>query len=349
VAANRRTTIELNGSTYDAITGELIDAAPTPQESITSPVKSTQPVNSSGSMDGMVAQPNPPKPRPNPQSAHGIHNKTKRSQTLNRTAVAQQKPPLAASGVAKKHPVSHESTKPALAGKINQHRARRAAGVTTNQAIKKFSAAPATEAPTTADNPQPAPRALEPSAKNKLIAEQLLNAEAHKESPPARASLRSRFLHWLNNGRTRSVVATSFVALIVIGYVTYINIPRMALRVASSRAGFSAELPGYAPPGFKLSGPVAYSPGQITIEYTANTDDRTYTINQKETSWDSRTLLDNYVSQETELYSTYQERGLTVYMFDGNTATWVNGGVWFTVNSDAKLSADQMLKIAASL
>ena len=138
-------------------------------------------------------------------------------------------------------------------------------------------------------------------------------------------------------------------AVLVVGYVTYLNIPRMTLRVASSRAGFEAQLPSYSPSGFKFSGPVAYAPGQVTLQYKSNTDERAYSILQKQTTWDSETLLDNFVSQETDLYSTYQERGLTVYIYDGSNATWVNGGIWYTVSGESLLTSEQILKIAASL
>jgi hypothetical protein len=136
----------------------------------------------------------------------------------------------------------------------------------------------------------------------------------------------------------------------MVGYITYINIPNMALRVASSRAGFAAHLPGYQPAGFGFNGPVAYQTGEITVSYGTPADDRKYTIVQKQSNWDSQTLLD-HIEPQAELYpATYQESGLTVYVYDGKVATWVNAGVWYTINNDtSQLTTEQMLKIAASL
>src|SRR5665811_2332995 len=106
-------------------------------------------------------------------------------------------------------------------------------------------------------------------------------------------------------------------------YITYLNIPNMAMRVAASRAGFEASMPGYNPNGFKFSGPIAYSPGQITIQFSSNTDEREYNITERQTAWDSQGLLDNFVKDETgsaSAHSTFRERGLTVYVYDGSKA-----------------------------
>lgn len=123
----------------------------------------------------------------------------------------------------------------------------------------------------------------------------------------------------------------------------------MALRIASSRAGFQASLPGYSPSGFRFAGPVAYSDGVIELEYASNSDDRAYSLTQKESAWDSQSLLDNYVENRTDDYLTFQERGLTVYVYDGSQATWVDRGIWYTIEGDSNLTTEQLLKIASSL
>jgi hypothetical protein len=45
---------------------------------------------------------------------------------------------------------------------------------------------------------------------------------------------------------------------------------------------------------------------------------------------------------------TYSERGLTVYTY-GSKAAWVNGGILYTLNGNAPLNSDQILKIASSM
>lgn len=146
-----------------------------------------------------------------------------------------------------------------------------------------------------------------------------------------------------------TTMVSIFVLLILGGVFAYKNLPNMALRVASSRAGFSAGLPGYKPSGFDFSGPVAYTDGVVELEYTSNTDDRSFKLVQKESSWDSKSLLDNYVETTTSDYLTFQERGLTVYVYDDSNATWVDGGVWYTIEGKSLLNSEQLLKIAGSL
>jgi hypothetical protein len=146
-----------------------------------------------------------------------------------------------------------------------------------------------------------------------------------------------------------SLAATSLVALLIVGYVVYLNVPNMALRVAAREAGFDARMPGYKPTGFRFGGPITYEPGQITINFNSNTDERSFSIAQRETNWDSQSLLDNYVASTGGLYQTYQDRGLTIYVYDGSNATWVNGGIWYTIEGQSLLNAEQLIKIAGSI
>lgn len=59
-------------------------------------------------------------------------------------------------------------------------------------------------------------------------------------------------------------------------------------------------------------------------------------------------MLDNYVNKQTENYLTYQEQGLTIFSFD-NKAAWVNGGLLYSVEGNAQLSSEQILRLATSL
>jgi hypothetical protein len=146
-----------------------------------------------------------------------------------------------------------------------------------------------------------------------------------------------------------STVAISLTILVVVGYVTYLNIPNVAMRVAASRAGFDATLPAYTPDGFGFEGPIAYNSGQVVVDFSSNTDKRNYSIAQKKSNWDSKSLLENKVKNETDNYLTFQDKGLTIYVYDGTNATWVNRGIWYTIEGDSKLNTEQLLKIATSL
>lgn len=355
-----KTIVEINGKKYDAISGQLVadDSAPKPLTS-TEPTKPTQtvPVNNGRSLGGMTAPAaaNPASQNTiKPQAAHSkdIHGRARKGHSLHRTAALASRPSPVESHD-KNHDEQPQPARRQLSQNVDSARLHRSSKHIKSTAIAKFSSAPAETAPVQPEAltiPQGQPitsPAISP--KDELIAKQLAATAASQPAPIAKKSLKDRVADKLKQGRNSSVIAASLAALLLIGYVTYLNIPRMALRVASGRAGFAAELPGYAPSGFRFSGPVAYSPGELTLQYSSNTDNRYYQVKERETPWDSQTLLDNYVAQETELYSTYQERGLTIYVFDGSTATWVNGGIWYTIDGASQLTSEQLLKIAASL
>lgn len=369
--ASQRPTIEINGRKYDAVTGQLLSNT----KSAVSPAKKASPTASKPkpviphrqghSIDGVSSKPvtvttksaaeiTPPPPQPSghqPRLAGSLHHKTKRSQTLNRAVVA---PPAKPARAKAKLPPAKSLSKHQLASRQQPQRVARAAGLSKSAAISKYGQsapkpAPAETKPAVKveSTPTKAEAAPPPSPKAELIARQL--AAAAQTAPEPAPKLAERINNWVHQKRVSSLLASSIAAVLLIGYVTYLNVPRIALRVAASRAGFEAEMPSYSPGGFSFSGPVAYSDGQITIGYSSNTDDRNYEITERETSWDSQTLLDNHVLGETDIYSTYQERGLTVYVYNGSIATWVNGGIWYTISGQANLTTEQLLKIASSL
>jgi len=155
---------------------------------------------------------------------------------------------------------------------------------------------------------------------------------------------------WLGRQQRMVTILSSTLALLILGgYLTYITLPSISLRVAASRAGVNANMPEYKPDGYSLDGPITYSPGEVVISYKSNTEDTSgYKLVQKATNWDSQAVLDNYVAKLTDNYLTFQERGVTVYTF-GNKAAWVNGGLLYTIEGNAALSSDQILRVATSI
>jgi hypothetical protein len=357
VNKDRQTTIQINGHTYNAITGELITAATEPNQL---PSKKIVPHNNGISIDGVILNNSATNmvkdlttqttlSRQPPSKSSQVHKTTSKSQTLKRDIVELPKAALINNSQAGN---SFSNAKQMLANTVSGQRQARSQGFVRSKSIAKFSNNPIPEDmpdPDPIKPPAPAPKPL--SLKEQLIAQKLAEMAASEAViKPEKISLASKFKTRFINNRTTSILATSVAAVLVVGYVTFLNIPRMTLRLASSRAGFEAQLPGYSPSGFGFSGPVAYAPGQVTIQYASNTDDRLYTIVEKQTTWDSETLLDNFVNQEAELPpSVYHERGLVVYIYDGTNATWVNGGIWYTIDGDSALTSEQLLKIAASL
>lgn len=149
--------------------------------------------------------------------------------------------------------------------------------------------------------------------------------------------------------RTFLVSVIGVIILLVGGYFTYVNLPGLSVRIAAAQAGINATYPGYRPDGYSLNGPVTFSDGQVTINFSSNTGTSSFSIKQSKSTWDSSAVLDNVVRPKVgDKYITNQEHGLTIYTYDGN-ATWVNGGILYNIEGDAPLSGNQLRRIATSL
>lgn len=146
-----------------------------------------------------------------------------------------------------------------------------------------------------------------------------------------------------------SVGTVSLALLLLGGYFTYLNMPNLSVRVAAAQAGVDASYPEYRPDGYSLSGSVAYNQGWVSMKFASNSGDQDFTIKQSKSSWNSSALLDNYVKEKVgDNYVPYNERGLTIYIYNSNAA-WVNDGILYTIEGDAPLSGDQIRRIATSL
>jgi hypothetical protein len=108
-------------------------------------------------------------------------------------------------------------------------------------------------------------------------------------------------------------------------------------------------MPRYTPSGFKVENPIQYQKGLVSVKYTSASDDRSYHITQQQSDWNSESLLKEFVEQQGKVSQTLQLKGKTIYIYDGNNATWVDGGIWYQVESEDALNNDQLLKIVNSL
>lgn len=121
------------------------------------------------------------------------------------------------------------------------------------------------------------------------------------------------------------------------------------MRVAASQAGFKGTVPSTTPAGYAFHGPITYEKNVIVVSYKSNSDDRSFKIVQKPTTWSSEALLANYVNKSNMRYQTYNDKGLTVYVMDSNNAAWVDNGIWYTLVGSSSLSTEQVLAMAASM
>jgi len=314
------TTITINGRRYDAHTGLPLEDIKE-EASLKEPVKPVQ-----------------ARARMAPSAA--VHIAAQKSHTLNRKIVKN----------------------PALTSSTGPHRP-----ITKSPLITKFAPRPVVPPKKTPISPHvtdiaPRPHPLvqkthlakkPPQArtshtpaqvlKNESIAAAIAKAPSKKQAAKALPRTRSKF------ARFTSTASVALALLMLAGYFTYLNMPSLSTRVAAAQAGIDASYPEYKPDGYNLSGPVAYGQGQVSMKFAANAGSQSYKVDQAKSSWDSTAVLDNYVKKKAgENYITYNERGLTIYTFDGNAA-WVNGGILYTISGDAPLSSDQIRRIATSM
>lgn len=196
----------------------------------------------------------------------------------------------------------------------------------------------------------PTPKTAVLSKKEQFIKNTLAKTAVHESATKAADNATKKLKKKAKKSRVGTFATAGLVALLITGYVAYLNIPSISMKVAANRAGFAASMPGYQPSGYSLNGPIAYSPGQVTVNFASNTDDRKFSLRQQPTTWDSNALLENYVTKQSGDYLTYQDQGLSIYIFNGTSAAWVNGQKMYIIEGDnSQLDTDQILKLATSV
>ncbi|HSE29793.1 MAG TPA: hypothetical protein VLA77_04385 [Candidatus Saccharimonadales bacterium] len=349
-----KTTISINGRLYDAVTGmPVADAinqpkpehrAPTHhqshQSSQTHQPKSFSDFGVRQAAHTHVARTSTEKP------AASVHQRPLKSQTLHRQAI--KKPEVA-------HTVEHIAQTTHRSPQISKFASPKI------EPVQQMHVEPPVEPPkmpapdhlippqTTPFHPALARQAASTASsyrsskelKEHLIRERLAEVSTHK----TKAKKQSLFAR---KPKLASILASTLSLLILGGYFTYINLSNISMQVASTRAGVSAEFPNYKPSGYDISGPITYAPGEVSINYKSNVGDAGFTLTQKAANWDSQAVLDNYVRKQSNTYLTFQDHGITVYTFN-NKAAWSNGGMLYTIDGNANLSSEQVLRLATSI
>lgn len=350
-------TIVINGRRFDAATGLALEEA---QKAIVKPQPATvTPSPKSLVQPKIISDISPPAANKShlalPKQGATVHKmrqpaphavtKVQKSATLKRTAL--KKP------VSSRHPVAQKIHKKVQRShRISRFAAHKPATETTHKQVEidpelarqagELHAAHAAHLRRSAETAK-TPVISSRTIKEHLIKQQLAQAPHHIHPEVYQAgklSPKARFM---------SVAATSFALILLGGYLTYINIPNLSIRVAAANAGIDASLPRYQPEGYRLHGPIAYSDGQVTVEYQRGESSQGFHILQKASDWDPQATLDNYVKPESRnKYQIHSTQGLTVYTYD-NKAVWVNGGILHIINGNAPLSSTQVEQIAVSM
>ena len=349
----KQTTITINGKLYDAVTGQPI-AQPGKPHVAKKPAGGTMRAFSDiGPRPATVQQkptpqpvakavPAPTKNHPAKPAAQAMHAKPQKSHTLYRKAL---KKPVADAPAASMTTQQLHSRSPMISKFQNTTVHTDLTRKAQAEAAQHEHIAPAQTHPSVAKvlQKQHAVPAVQPTGKE--LKEQLIKERLAEVSNTPQVKKRGLFK---SKPRVASILTATLALLVLAGYLTYMNLPVISMKVAASRAGVEATFPNYRPDGYGLNGPITYSPGEVNINYKSNTNDNGFKISQKPSNWDSQALLDNYITRQTENYLTFQERGVTVYTF-GNKAAWVNGGLLYTLDGNASLSSEQVLRLATSM
>lgn len=349
--ASGKQTIKLNGKEYDSQTGKIIHSPSS--EPSTSQTLISKPVQSVKLIDGFRA------PRKTPTAGTRAGRTLEHSKTLMRTVVKKPATIKPEKRTTQNTTPQAHFTPTAPSPQIKPERLERASQTPKSSLIKKFAinknftrtdVVPVKPAPVhNTAHIAPPPVLVAQSSVNQIdrISAALEKADGHLQPKLKKQGRYRRLTKKLHLSTT--VLAGGITGLLVItvgGWLAYNNVPNIAMRIAAAKAGVQAELPAYRPAGFSLKQPISYNAGEVNLNFISNTDDRTYNVVQKTSSWDSQALLENVI--ENNPYQTVQSSGRTIYIYDNN-AVWVDSGTLFKIEGNSILSSDQLLKIADSL
>ena len=135
----------------------------------------------------------------------------------------------------------------------------------------------------------------------------------------------------------------------LLGYLVYLNMPDISVRVAAMQTGIDKAYPSYVPADYRLDGLVKEDAGRITMNFK-NSEGKKFTLMEEKSSWDSSAVLSNYVKKNWGSdYSIAKGQGLTIYVSKSNAA-WVNGGVFYVItDEEGNLTSTDLHDIAVSL
>lgn len=377
--------IEINGNRYDAITGQLIGAVKKitqPSKNHSTGVIDGF-VRGSSANAHPVVSPSANKTEPQEHkkparsakarlrhTAQAVHRRAQKSQTLMRSSVSKPKRDAQEAEIVKK------TITPASAS-VSPARASRAKTIAKSSHISRFGLAGHGEqkknheqpqtikaearerevqsaSSSTAKNPaqfaQPKPNVmagLTNSQLERLLDHALTRAGAHKKTSKKRDD--NSMWQRIKIMPKWATISASLAVVLVLGlFFAWQNIPQVSMKLAASRAGVQASVPGYTPPGFGFSGPITYSNGAVSIRYVAGGDSaKSYLITQQKSNLNSESLAESNVPANAQVHEV---NGTKVFISsDGSDATWVNQGIRYKVTDQAGLSSDQIMKIAESL
>jgi hypothetical protein len=334
-----KTTIKLNGQSYDALSGQPIGGPRA--ASIDGIVKP-----SAKSVQKSYSKPRTPKP---------VVKKPLPSQTLMREAVRKPaKTRQVSKTVSPLSLTANTIQTPVMYGSIDPKLARRAKSFKLSPKVSRFGAT-VRQADPSSPYLKPTPTAAEAIQAKKarptdtMLERAVAKATSHEQPKLTKKDLKALHGKRPLKGRIVGYSAIGLTALVVLGYAVYQNIPNIMVKVASVRAGFAASLPAYRPSGFTLAN-VGYQPGTVSFDFKSNIDSRKFAITEHSSNWDSATLVSSVViPTEGHNYKKIQIDGQELYLFGNDQAAWVSNGIWYQIRGNDSLSTNQIIQFATTL
>jgi hypothetical protein len=357
--------IEVNGNRYDAVTGKLVSAGQKAKHTTASSGKKM--------IDGFVlgahhTRATLKKPlnaaskaaaKRELKPADGLHRTPERPKTLIRKGLKKPANSPASSSQAHRRAISVNPIKEMRARTTDKHASVNRFGHFTGRSIGSGAAgsakAPAAKVISAEARPlAAAPPSLITSASHKklekMLDEALLKANAHKHMMNQHSHKKGLALKVALMPKWLSFGAVGFIVAALAAFLIWQNLPAVAVHVAAAKAHVNASMPGYTPTGFDYVGPLRYSHGAVTMQFQDKTDPaQKFSLTQKASNWSSASLEANALPKESSV-QTATVNGTTVYIYgDKNDATWVNHNVLYSLNNQAGLSSDQVLRIVEGL
>lgn len=285
------------------------------------------------------------------------YNVTKRPQpanTLMRNAVS--KPQKTARMVSKVYaPLETTNQKPLITaptyvGSVDKQLLRRAQSFSKSQKISRFGAFTRSAQTTSRVMPITSStiqaQAIATPSSSGMLERALENAASHTQPKLTKKELRA--LHGKRHKHSRLAAAglISVMALVLLAYVIYANMPGVMVKIASVHAGFAAVLPGQRPPGYSLAS-IEYDPGVVRMDFKSNVDSRNYTLTEHSSNWNTAALVSNVViPMDGSNYHKIVVNDNSIYIYGNGQAAWVKKGVWYQLNGNNSLSTNQIIKLA---
>jgi len=358
----------INGRHYDALTGQLINP-------------SDQTTPKTRSIDGFQ-----PVKKSRPAADSQLNASEQSIDSSNQSVIQHQKTGRAHDIVVSRSMHSTLTTKPLMriglkkpsrtvkpisklqapiiskqpVAKLHTHRSAalipRTEGIHRSNQVKHFSKHHSSESSLWGSSPSAQPSSssianiIDPvtSQTNKLqnvIDRGLQKASSHDQPNPSNKSRRHKPKR--SKLKVFNIVVGVLALLLIISFVIARNIPGIDVRIASARSGVQAEIPTYIPAGFRFLAPIKYGQGTVTVIFASG--NKSFRIVQQNSSWDSLSLRDSFVSIIDPNYKIVQAGGRLVYLYGQANATWVNQGIWYQITDNANLTTASLLKIATSL